>query len=323
MRALTEEFMPQINSRSQLFFFSMSSLLIFFLNALSDKTAYSEEKPPEDGQEISCPEDSSIAPTLSRSQTYLGLPYQPGEEARYELKYSGVKVHVGYGTLRVEKPVKYDIAVGKQGGKVIEGKRWHRVFSAEGYTGDWYKMIFAAHDKIQSFSRPWDYGASKFYISQDEKKPFSTGYRRDKWLEFDHVRCEVNTREHVYHKDKKKEKNYPLQPTASDALSVLYQLRASNFKVGETLEFLVHTSEKNWWLKATPVKEELVTVKAGNFNSYKLDLKTYLGEDLQQKGDWFVWIAKDHPNRPMVKVEAEVTFGQVYIELDRYKAGIP
>ena len=113
---------------------------------------------------VDCPKHSEAQPKWPRSKTYNGMPFGPGEEARYELKYGPLRVMVGYGFMRVGKPLKYKIPVQRTGAKVLTEKRWHRVFSVEAYTGDWYKGIFQAHDKLQAFSRPWDFGISKFYI---------------------------------------------------------------------------------------------------------------------------------------------------------------
>ncbi|HYX39492.1 MAG TPA: DUF3108 domain-containing protein [Oligoflexus sp.] len=273
-----------------------------------------------DGSET-CPANPEPAPNLPRADTYKGMPFQSGEEARYILKYGLVKVHVGYGFLRVMPPAKHTMPVAKKDGAVIQEPRWHRVFAAEAYTGDWYKMIFAGHDKMQAFSRPWDFGVTKFYISQNEEKPFVRRFHQEKWLDFDHVSCKVTERT-VDHK-KKREKNteHFLQPSADDALGALYKLRTHTYELNKTERVLVYTSEKNWWLEATPVAIEDVKTALGNFKAYKLAVKTYLGKELQQRGKLFVWIAAEHPNRPMIKVEGEVTFGSIYLELDRYTPG--
>jgi len=309
-------------------FFSRLSKLSLFVSILlvyttltgsvwtSDATAQGEQ---EEG--FVCPEDSPEIALLPRAATYQGLPYTVGEEARYELKYGSLKVLVGYGYLRVDRPMNHEITIGTKDGKQLRAKRWHRVYSAEASTGDWYRMIFQAHDKLQSISRPWDHGASRFYISQNEGKPFSKRYFREKWLEFDHVACQVETREVNHQKNRTKSDKHVLHPSAMDALSAIYQLRTLNYEIGQTERILVHTSEQNWWLEATPTKEETVQVNAGTFAAHKLEIKSYLGSELQQRGAMSIWIAKDHPQRPMVKVEGEVTFGNIYLELNQFKAG--
>jgi hypothetical protein len=269
-----------------------------------------------------CPENPEPAPDLPRADTYKGMPFQPGEEARYVLKYGLLKVHVGYGFLRAMPPAKHTMAVARKNGAVIQEPRWHRVFSAEAYTGDWYKMIFAGHDKMQAFSRPWDFGVTKFYISQNEEKPFVRRFHAEKWLDFDHVSCKVHERMVDHKKKREKTSEHFLQPAADDALGALYKLRTFNWELNKTERVLVYTSEKNWWLEATPVAVEEVTTAVGNHKAFKLAVKTYLGKELQQRGKLFVWIAADHPNHPMLRVEGDVTFGSIYLELDRYMPGV-
>lgn len=292
-------------------------------------TTFADEKPQSASEQAlaeQCPkpDPEKNAPNWPRSKTYEGEPFAPGEEARFSLKYGALKVLVGYGFLRVGKPVKQSITVGvdKDGKPEIAG-RWHRVFTAEAYTGDWYKMIFAAHDKIQSFSRPWDEGASKFYISQDEEKPFVRRYHREKWLDFDQVNCQVDERENVYHKKKEKQGQFFLQPGATDAMSAFFRLRSLKFELGKVERFLVYTSEKNWWLEARPIVEESLKTPIGEFKAMKTEVHSYLGQELQQKGKLYVWIAHEHPNRPILKIEGEVTFGKIYLELDQFKPGRP
>jgi hypothetical protein len=209
-------------------------------------------------------------PDLLRSEVYKGMPFQPSEESRYILKYGILRVHVGYGFLRVQAPTKYAVAVSKKDDKWIEESRWHRVFAAEAFTGDWYRMIFAGHDHLQSFSRPWDSGVTKFYISQDEEKPFVRRYHAEKWLDFNHVNCQVSERVVDHKKKKEKTEVHFLQPGAIDALGALYKLRTFNFELNKTERFMVYTSEKNWWLEATPLAVEEVKTSIGTFKAHKV-----------------------------------------------------
>ncbi len=268
-----------------------------------------------------CPPDAVSAPDMSRADTYKDMPFQPGEESRYILKYGLLKVHVGYGFMRVQAPTKYNMAIARKDGSIVQEGRWHRVFSAEAYTGDWYKMIFAGHDTMQAFSHPWDFGVTKFYISQNEEKPFVRRFHAEKWLDFDHVSCLVHERTVDHKKKKESIGDHFLQPAAVDALGAIFKLRTYTWELNKTERILVYTSEKNWWLEATPIAVETLTTKVGTFRAFKLAVKTYLGKELQQRGKLFLWVAADHPNHLMLKVEGEVTFGSIYLELDRYTPG--
>ena len=89
-----------------------------------------------------------------------------------------------------------------------------------------------------------------------------------------------------------------------------------NFRLGEIQRIPVYSSRKNWWLDASPVKKEEIKVPAGTFSTIKLKLQTYLGKDLQQKGDVYAWIGIEHPARPLVRVEGEIKIGSVEMELE-------
>lgn len=298
------------------------AILLSFLTYLVP-VLRAEKTPPAPEENPPCKPVQGPTPELSRAETYKGLPYQPGEEVRYVLKYGALKVHVGYGYLRVQVPVKQQIKTLMPDGKTVEESRWHRVFAAEAYTGDWYKYIFAGHDSLQSFARPWDGVVSKFYINQNEEKPFVRRFNAEKWLDFDHSNCLVKQR-FVDHKNKveKLTESY-IDPQSIDAMAAAYKLRTYNYQLNKTERFLVYTSEKNWWLEATPTAIEEIVTAIGTHKAYKLTVKTYLGKELQQKGNLYVWVAIDHPQHPILKIQGEVTFGSIYTEIDRFTAGVP
>ena len=60
---------------------------------------------------------------------------------------------------------------------------------------------------------------------------------------------------------------------------------------------------------------------AGTFKAVKLKLQTFIGKDLQQKGDVWAWIAAEHPGRPLVQIQGEIKIGSVWIKLHRLKTG--
>lgn len=296
--------------------------LLTFLTYLAP-VAHAEEAPAPVGENPPCKPVQGATPELSRAETYKGLPYQPGEEVRYILKFGALKVHVGYGYLRVQAPVKQQIKTLLADGKIAEEGRWHRVYAAEAYTGDWYKYIFAGHDSLQSFTRPWDGVVSKFYINQNEEKPFVRRFNAEKWLDFDHSTCTVKQKFVDHKKKQEKLTESYIDPLSVDAMAAAYKLRTFNYQLNKTERFLVYTSEKNWWLEATPTAIEDIVTAIGTHKAYKLTVKTYLGKELQQKGNLFVWVAIDHPQHPILKIQGEVTFGSIYTEIDRFTPGVP
>lgn len=256
---------------------------------------------------------------FARSDVYAKLPFKAGEVAEYSVDYNGV--HVGYGNLQVEKPIKLDIVTGVVGGKPQYKSYWHMYFKGDAYTGDWYSAIFRGHDVIAAYARPWNFAVSRFYIRQNEKAAFQDAVKQIKRLEFMQQLCLVTEQTTNEIKNQTKTKNINFQYGAADVLGAIYKLRTLTYKKGQSQRYLVYSSEKDWWIEATSEGVETVTVKAGKFVADKLKLKTFIGKQMQAKSDSHVWIARDHPSRPMVKVEAEVKIGSVDLELEKFQPG--
>lgn len=258
---------------------------------------------------VNCPGQPPAIPDLGRQAVYRDTPFKAGEVATYELSWAGIKA--GYATMDVRSPTKHAIR-----GRPV----WHRVFHVEAATGDWFKGIFVAKETVTAISRPWDFAVSHFYMDQNEGKLFSRPFVQKKWLEFDQEGCKVHER--IQQRDKPEQKqSFDLSYGAIDALGVVYQMRTRDYKVGKKERAPVYTSEKNWWLDADPIAIEYVEVPAGRFKAVKLKLTTYLGKDLQQKGDVFAWIATETPERQLVQVQGEIKIGSVWIKLHRFKPG--
>ncbi len=254
---------------------------------------------------VECPKNPPKPPVIARADVYKGVPFKAGEAATYELSWAGLKA--GYGTLEVRAPQK------------LNGV-WQRVFHVSASTGDWFSAIFVAKEEMEAISRPWDFGVSKFYMEQNEAKTFGRKFQQKKWLDFDHEKCKVHERTQQPEK-KEVEADYDLSPGAIDALSVLYNLRTRSFKIGQKERAPVYTSEKNWWLEAEPLNFEKITVPAGTFDTVKLKLTTFIGKELQQKGDIWAWVATNTPEKQLIQVQGEIKIGSVFVKLHKYVPG--
>src|SRR5690606_15296224 len=107
-----------------------------------------------------------------------------------------------------------------------------------------------------------------------------------------------------------------------DTLGVAFWLREQSYEVGKPLKTLVYSSEKNWWLEARPLSIGPLETKAGKFEkAVKLNLQTYIGSELQQKGDVNLWIDMQGKSRAILMIQAEIQLGSIWIEMINYKAG--
>lgn len=240
-----------------------------------------------------------------QAHVYEGMPFSEGEEQYLELFYMGV--FVGYGKLVVDEPVKHK-------------GLWHNVFAASANTAPSYEVFFEATEKMMTYSLPGVFTVTRFKLEQDEKKILGDHYRADKWIKFDHDKCYA--KEIVLEKDKKQVvKRFDLTSGATDILSSFYQVRTRDYKLGKMEKFLIYTSEKTWWAEATAIKEEKIKVPAGEFNAIKISMKTFIGKVAEQKGDLFLWLAKDHPSKPILRIEGEVKIGSIVMELNKFTPG--
>ena len=283
---------------------NIHSMAIFLAAVLGLVAGPQSELLAADKKEFVCP-PYKIPKKIKRSEVYSGMPFRQGESSRYELRYFGALA--GYGAVTVKKPTKFR-------------GLWHRVFQADASTGDWYKLIFVAHDTISAVTQPWDQGIAKFYMKQDEGKFFSKRFFRKKWLEFDHKNCKVTERIADKGKDEKNSE-FDLAPGSMDTLGALFQIRTMDFKVGEKKKAPVYSSEKNWFIELEALAFEQIKTDAGTFDTVKLKVQTYIGEELEQKGDVYMWIDRKTPDRPLVRVEGKVKIGTVKLELVEFKPG--
>jgi hypothetical protein len=253
---------------------------------------------------VVCPDPLPPTPTLSRADTYKDTPFKAGEVSEYAVSWMGMLA--GYGSIEIQSPQKVDGV-------------WHRAFHVEGRTGDWFKGIYVANDRASALTRPWDWGVTKFYIEQQEGKFLGKSISLKKWLDFSHDRCKVTEKEEEAGKSPKIVER-DLQHGAIDVIGAALKLRTFNYVPGVAERFLVYTSEKNWFLEATPIGMESVTVPAGTFNAMKVKLQTFIGKELQQKGDVYVWIAND-TQRTLAQIQGDIKIGSVYMRLSKYTVG--
>jgi hypothetical protein len=273
-------------------------------------TAAVSPKPKNDPSTLeyrTCKLPENKVPRNTRRDVYSQTPYQPGEKSKYQISYLGV--HAGSGTVFIDPPILVD-------------KLWHQVIRAEAKSGDWYKYIYLVKDKLVATSRPWDSGIRRFFMEQDEGTLFGKKYVATKWLDFNHAKCTV-IEKLKEEKNSEKTRNFELHRGGSDVLSAIFNLRKRNLRIGKVETMPIYTSEKNWLLEAHIIAQEQVTVPAGKFLTYKIKLKTFIGKDLQQKGDVHIWLSKNSPQHEMIQVKADVKVGSFWLRLEKYTSGQP
>jgi len=275
--------------------------LHFFLLGTPMPPTFSAEPPP-----IFCPPGGAEKPKpRTKLEVYQGVPYQAGEEAHYIAYWAGI--HAGDHTMTVLPPV-------------LQEGEWLQAFRSDAITGEWFKHIYVAHYLTNAHSYSTSFGASWFHGSEYRKPPLVADFKEEKTLVFAQEDCKAHE-EIQTNKKPLEQVAHGWDPTATDVLSGVYKLRTLSYTPNQPVHFLIYSSGKNWKLEATPLGKEMLTLPIGNIEGMKLKLLTYMGRELQQKGDLFIWIATTHPQHPMLQMEGKLKWGSVRMLLDRFTPG--
>ncbi|MDD9952462.1 MAG: DUF3108 domain-containing protein [Zetaproteobacteria bacterium] len=238
--------------------------------------------------------------------TYAKTPYQPGEVSIYKLYYSGI--YVGMSWLKVHKPI------------LKEHSFWQH-FTMKAETGEWYESIFEGREFAMAYVAPSpSFAVKKFYMKQYEHPAFSKLFAQEKWLTFDHTKCQAHETVRQKGKMAKKLKHYLLRGSLG-TVGATMKLRSLDYSNQKPLFLPVYSSGKNWELEVTPEGTAQLSFNGQVTIADKLALKSYIGEDLQQQGKLHIWIARNHPNRPILQVHGEIKIGSIHIELDSFSPG--
>jgi len=245
----------------------------------------------------------SNPPSITEEQVYAGLPYTVGERSEYAVSFMGVPA--GTASLEVQPPAFRD-------------GHWLRVYKADAQTGKWYRAIFVGHDSILAYG--FQNSGSYLVLDQDEGRLIGPRTRKHTEIQFENEKCQISERI--------TESGNTTQPEPAeissyvlDSVSATFRLRTLDYPPQTVIQLPVYSSKKSWKLEVEAVGHEVIEVPAGLFNTLKLRLRTFLGGALQQKGDLYLWLATDRPERPLVKMNAEAKIGSLVLVLTKFEPG--
>ncbi len=136
-------------------------------------------------------------------------------------------------------------------------------------------------------------------------------YKKDRWNVYDHANKKV------YGVDGDDKKSESLKPFSDNYLSILYNLRNSKFKIGDTLSFPTFVHEKNWDIKIVVLGRETITVPAGTFNTIKVQpILVGDGQGFNKKDKMYIWLSDDS-RRLVVRGQAKARVGNINIKLQQ------
>lgn len=118
----------------------------------------------------------------------------------------------------------------------------------------------------------------------------------------------------------KKGQVVPLAYDAQDILSSLYYVRMMDLKVGKSMYIENHADKKNYPLEIRVLKEEHVSVPAGDFDCIVVEPVLRTTGLFRHKGTLTVWLTKD-PSHIPVLMKSKVAIGSVSAVLTKLERG--
>ncbi len=269
------------------YFFSISLILWAFMSSRHLRSQCNEHLP-------------TSQPPLNKTEI---LPIEDGEKSEYTFYY-------------------YSIAIGKLELKINQSPKSQSQWLFQGKVASTgiTRAFFEIEDKLESLTSKSPYRTLQTFLDQDEQYALGKNIERRKTLHFHHEKCQLTeVIEEKSSPTRSSSIEYHLQPGAIDLISAIHKIRGIPFDEINKISFTVFSSRKNWELRVFVEGLEPVKVPAGTFSSYKLRLQTTIGSKLEQRGGLYMWISKDHPSKPLVKMVGHVRLGKLSLELKNFR----
>ncbi len=111
-------------------------------------------------------------------------------------------------------------------------------------------------------------------------------------------------------------KDFP--PCATDLVSGLYRARTLPLRLGESYKILLTDRGRTKEITLKPLAREYVNNEAGFFRTQKVEVFSFFGGLVRQKGTFYVWFTDDARHLP-VKFDMKVKLGRVYGNLVKFQ----
>jgi hypothetical protein len=218
------------------------------------------------------------------------LPFAPGEELNFAVKYGMVRAG----------DAKLAVVPGKTAGN-------YRLLSTA-KSSRFFDTFFPVDDRIISEWSPALGAPVEF-----EKRSREGKYKRDEKLQFD--------QEHglALYPNGKREK---MPPMSQDVLSAFYVMRAHKLVPGSSFEIPNHADGKNYQLVVKVHRRETVDVEAGHFSCLVVEPMLQTAGIFKQEGQLLIWVTDDARHMP-VQMKGKVAVGSIVAVLESFRMGQP
>lgn len=239
---------------------------------------------------FSTPFVSAQSPTPDASELLPCLPFAPGEELNFAVKYGMVRA----GDARLA------VATGRS------PENYRLLSTAK--SSRFFDTFFPVDDRIVSEWSP------TLRVPLDFEKHSREGkYKRDESLHFDQERGLA------LYANGRREK---IPPGTQDVLSAFYAMRAHKLVPGSSFEIPNHADGKNYQLVVKVHEREKVDVPAGHFSCVVVEPMLRTSGLFQQDGRLLIWVTDDARHMPVL-MKSKIAVGSIVAELESFRLGQP
>jgi Protein of unknown function (DUF3108) len=224
------------------------------------------------------------------SELLPNLPFAPGEELNFAVKYGVVRA--GDARLAV-LPGKIDDTY-----RLVSTAKSSRFFDT----------FFPVDDRIVS-----DWSPSLRVPLQFEKHSREGKYKKDVSLRFDPERALA------LYANGRREK---IPAGTQDVLSAFYMVRSHKLVPGTSFEIPNHADGKNYQLVVKVHERETVEVPAGHFSCVIVEPLLRTSGLFKQEGRLLIWVTDDARHMP-VQMKSKIAVGSIVAELESFRLGQP
>lgn len=208
---------------------------------------------------------------------------------------------------RCKSVYKINWGAANAGYAIIEDKRNDEHFTISG------KMV--TNKFISAFYRVRDYvytvgDANGLYPHFFEQHIEEKDYRKKRWTLYDH------SQEKLFKMNGSDLTEDSITPYLQNYMSILYNIRNSEFIEGDTLYFPTYVHGENYNIAIVVHERERVRVPAGKYDCIKVQ-PILVGEDghgFNAKDEMFIWFTDDD-RKLFVKGKVKIKLGHIYAKL--------
>ncbi len=236
------------------------------------------------------------------------LAFAVGERLTFGIYYQFIRV--GSATMSIEDTV------------VISGRKCIHI-KTTARSASFFDTFYKVRDEIHSYVDAEYYHALKF-----EKKLQEGSYYHDLTLIYDYNKGKLYGKSIRYNDEKKssvrekKEFQTELVQPLFDVLASFYFVRLNKLEPGMPVTVVSNDNEEVYPLLVYVQKKDKVKVAAGRFRALQVVPKLKGEAVFKQKGSIIIWLTDDEYKIP-VKVESELAFGSIYVELEKIEGHKP